>query len=130
MLYAMNIVLRTGFLGRKLLNSSILQIMHEHHIINSTPVCPVCNKKQDGALGAERAPNGGDYSVCAYCASINRYEFIKSKLSLRKVNKKDLEVARNEGILEQLIALHTVVLARVKSKSSFHDMITAFKIKK
>ena len=42
------------------------------HKVKAT-VCKTCHHEIDGAMGGENSPNEGDFSVCAYCATIGRY---------------------------------------------------------
>ena len=48
-----------------------MQELTRHKVAGAT--CKVCTKVIDGAMGSDRAPNKGDFSVCGYCATIGRY---------------------------------------------------------
>ena len=49
-------------------------MLYEHsHVVEKT-TCKVCHHMLDGALAEGQAkPKEGDFSVCAYCATIGRY---------------------------------------------------------
>lgn len=86
------------------------------------PVCPDCNKKQDGAVGFDaQMPREGDYCICAYCATISRYAVDNGEYKLRKATEEDFDVAAECGILAELVraqALVTLMIHELKTRNS------------
>lgn len=61
----------------------------QRHHVPSAGECPDCLQKLDGASGhMGRAPEPGDFSVCAFCGCILRYE---DGLALRRSSDDELD---------------------------------------
>ena len=51
--------------------------MTDSHRLDHDNPCPSCGENNNGALPAtedERAPEPGDFSICAYCAAILEFD--------------------------------------------------------
>lgn len=61
-----------------------VEVSTVHHIVAKTsPVCPVCKTKSNGATGGPDLPNHDDLSVCTECLSMLRYHVEHGTLSLQ-----------------------------------------------
>lgn len=92
--------------------------MYDHHLISGTPICPSCDKDQDGALGGQRAPKNGDYCICAYCATITRYKVIDNKYSLYIATGRDFEIAQQDGLYAHLCILQEYIKQKIKQRKA------------
>lgn len=82
---------------------------HQHKLSGDPPICPVCNKQQDGATGGDRAPKEGDYCICIYCATISVYHLNNNTYTLTQATEQDFEVAKQEGVYDEIKNLQTLI---------------------
>lgn len=76
------------------------------------PTCPNCGKNQEVAMG-EEMPKNGDYCICSYCASINRYELTSGEYKIRICNDEDIFTAASCGMLPNLLAVQDFIKIKI-----------------
>lgn len=79
--------------------------------------CPHCGRSAEGGTSiddkaASKEPKPGDYSVCLYCGTLNRYT---ERLGLRKVDRTERrKLARDPRLAELTSIIERVAAAKRK----------------
>jgi hypothetical protein len=78
--------------------------------------CPHCGKSCDGGTSvddqqAERMPKPGDFAVCVYCGSINRYT---DTLGLRRIERKEQRAMERDPRMSKLMQICLDVAKRCR----------------
>jgi hypothetical protein len=88
--------------------------MTEAHKLIGTSTCPACDRTLDGATGltTDNAPEPGDLTVCAYCASFLTFNL---DLSHRKLTAEEFsELTEDEQ--HNIVTARKIVLGNVKQQ--------------
>lgn len=82
---------------------------HETNLL----ICPTCKTYMTKAKNTEasRAPEHGDYAICANCAEILVFQNENNRLSYKVAAKEDIDVAIKQGSYDHLIAVRDFVLS-------------------
>ena len=75
--------------------------------------CPACNEVLNATSGlsdAAATPNPGDFSLCAYCGTVLRFN---DDLSIREAEHADIEILDDE-LFEEIAVTQMLIRSRKK----------------